>query len=633
MPSAVWAQDKTLVWNRFDVNIAVQEDGTFTVAEEQTIDFTSGSFSFGYREIPIQNFDYIDGWQIRDAAGNQYRLAQTSGTPYTFTVDEQSARYVIYWYFPSVGNAVGTYTLQYTVHGGLRYYAGGDQVWWKAIYGERDFPVLAGAVTVSLPTPAEVMEWAAYVNEVNAPDRATAAVSDSQNTIQFELDGRLRAGEEFEVRVQFTPGVVAGTAPAWQSRADAEAAAREAELARQAALRPWATLGFGSLGLLLLLGGPTGLYLLWYRRGRDNPVALVADYLPEPPSDLAPGIAGTLLDEKVDMPDVIATLIDLAQRKEISITEEKQEGFFHTGTDFIYRREGDAANLLPHEQQLLRSLFGKHDEVRLSDLKNKFYEKLPAIRDTMYHAVTEAGFFSRNPNSTRQLYATLGVVGLVMAFVVGIALVAVFGDLTVAAILPGIGLGATALGLLLLSQVMPRKTEKGALAAAQWQAFKRYLQNIDKYADMEAQKAIWDRWLPFAIAFEIDKEYIRKFEAVEAPAPGWYIPNPTLYGPYRRRYYGQPWVGNGPGSGGSSGSGGNREGGMGGGLGDLSRGMGTSLTSMSAGLGALLSSAGTTMTSQPSGSSGGGWSGGGGGFSGGGSFGGGGGGGGGGGFG
>jgi len=163
---------------------------------------------------------------------------------------------------------------------------------------------------------------------------------------------------------------------------------------------------------------------------------------------------------------------------------------------------------------------------------------------------------------------------------------------------------------------MPRKTEKGAELAARAQAFKRYLQNIDQYADMEAQKSIWDRWLAYAVAFGIDKQYIRKFEIVQAPAPGWYIPDPALYGPYRRRYYGGPW------SGGESkemsdsfpinGVGGSDGKGIGGGLSDVSRGMGASLASMSAGLGALLSSASTTMSSQPSSSSsGGGWSGGG----------------------
>ena len=85
---------------------------------------------------------------------------------------------------------------------------------------------------------------------------------------------------------------------------------------------------------------------------------------------------------------------------------------------------------------------------------------------------------------------------------------------------------------------MPRKSDAGSEAAARWKAFSEYLRNMDKYTDVAAQKEIWDRWLPYAIAFGFDKEFIRKFEAVDAPAPGWYIPSPTLYGPYRRRYYG-----------------------------------------------------------------------------------------------
>lgn len=75
------------------------------------------------------------------------------------------------------------------------------------------------------------------------------------------------------------------------------------------------TLAFGALGLLFMLGGPAGLYVLWYKFGRDQPVAMVADYLPEPPDTLTPGMAGTLLDEAVDMEDIIATLVDFARRR------------------------------------------------------------------------------------------------------------------------------------------------------------------------------------------------------------------------------------------------------------------------------------------------------------------------------
>lgn len=626
------AQDKTLVWERFDVDITVNTNGSFDVAEHQGINFISGTFTSGYRDIPKQNFGSIDNWALTDSSGNFY-TPSGSGDPYTFTVEENYSNYVVRWYFPPLRNTSETYTLSYRVHDGLRFYEGGDQLWWKAIYGDRSFPVLDGQVRVTVPEAAEIMEWAAYINGQDARNAATAELMADADTIVFDLLRDLNSGQEFEVRVQFTPGVVEGTVQPWQAAADREAAEQE----RLAAARPVANILFGGVGLLFLLGGPALLYALWYNLGRDKPVELVADYLPEPPDELPPGMAGTLLDETVDMQDVIATLVDLARRKAISITEEKQENWLRSGTDFIYRREREDVPLTEYESELLDALFGRKDKVRLSDLKEKFYKKLPGVKETMYDAVVEAGYFPRSPESVRSRYGCLGVAGLVAAFVLGFVLLGAFSELTSAAIFPAIGVGATAVGLLILSRHMPRKTGEGSEAAARWRAFKSYLQDIEKYSDLESQKEIWDRWLPYAIAFGIDKQYMRKFEAVDAPAPGWYIPSPTMYGPYRRGYYGGPWVGprTGTGTGGSGPvfTGSDMGRGAGGGLGDMSRGMGGGLTAMSAGLGTMLTSASSTMTSRPaSSSSSGGWSGGGGGFSGGGFSGGGGGGGGGGGF-
>ncbi|MCB0115601.1 MAG: DUF2207 domain-containing protein, partial [Caldilineaceae bacterium] len=131
MPLATQAQEKSLVWDRFDVDIFVNEDGTFDVAEHQRIRFTDGEFTFGYRDIPIRYFSYIDNWAVTDSSGNRYDLVNGGSSPYTFTVDDNGGDYVIRWYFPPMRNDTETYTLSYRVHGGLRYYDGGDQVWWK----------------------------------------------------------------------------------------------------------------------------------------------------------------------------------------------------------------------------------------------------------------------------------------------------------------------------------------------------------------------------------------------------------------------------------------------------------------------------------------------------------------------
>jgi len=595
---------------------------------------------------------------MTDGDGMLYEQAAFAGQENSFTVDQSRGQYEVRWFFPPIRNESATYVIQYKVHDALRFYEGGDQVWWKAIFGDRPFPVLAGQVRVVLADggeeqAAKIREWAAYINETDARESASAVVSENQDEVLFELDRRLEAGEEFEVRVEFTNGFVAGEAKPWQISADAGAAQREEEAAYQERWGNIAGLGLGGLGILLALGGPAGLYMLWYIRGRDKPVEMVADYLPEPPDDLPAGMVGTLLDERADMEDIIATLVDLAQKGVLTITEEKIEDRWGIETDFLYTRSDDSTaedNLRPYEKSLLQALFRGRKTASLSDLKEKFYTHLPSLKREMYETVTEEGLFDRSPEDVRSRYLFLGVVLLGLAAVVGFMLTSSFGDLTGAAILPAIGIGLTGIFMLILSNFMPRKSDEGSESAARWRAFQTYLKNIDQYAEMDSQKSIWDRWLPYAIAFGFEKEFIRKFEAAGAPAPEWYNPSPYDYGPRRggrrsTRGYGRgvpPIVGGGGtviGGGGQSESG---EGGtIGGDLGRMSRGMGSGLESMSAGLGTMLSTAGTIMTSQPqpkasSGNSGSGWSGGsgfgGGGFSGGGSFGGGGGGGGGGGF-
>ena len=76
---------------------------------------------------------------------------------------------------------------------------------------------------------------------------------------------------------------------------------------------------------------------------------------------------------------------------------------------------------------------------------------------------------------------------------------------------------------------MPRKTRAGAEAAAKWRAFRRYLDDIEKYEGVEEAKAIFERYLPYATAFGLDRTWVAKFASVQAPTPS------GTSGPRRRR--------------------------------------------------------------------------------------------------
>lgn len=51
------AQTKSIIWNRYDVDITIQPDGLLRVVETQEIEFHGGPFTSGFAEISYANAD------------------------------------------------------------------------------------------------------------------------------------------------------------------------------------------------------------------------------------------------------------------------------------------------------------------------------------------------------------------------------------------------------------------------------------------------------------------------------------------------------------------------------------------------------------------------------------------------
>ena len=582
-PHAHGDGDKEYHWDYIAVDITVLPDGDLDIVETQRYVFTEGTFTFAYRDLALQRVESIDDIWIEEG-GQRYG-------PDRIRVEQRGNALRVTWYYPPTQNASRTFALHYRVSGALRVYEGGDQLWWKAIFADRDFPVRRGRVTVHLP--AAFTQGQLKVATYGVP--AEYDIVDAQ-TVEFAT-GTVPAGQELEVRIQFPHGVVQATRPSWQDAFDRQRAYDEN-------VRPAVTLATVVLSLLVLIGGVLGVFLLWYLRGRERPVGLVAEYLTEPPADLPPGLAGVLLDEKADMRDIVATLVDLARRGIIQIHEQAEGGLFGIGAhrDFTFRLLQPEASLRPFEAEIVQGVFGASLERRLSDLRNRFHRALPRIKRRMYEEVVAAGLFPRSPESVRWQYGCLGggiIATGVLAATVGVALLSQF---TSAPFCPFGAVMAVGAALLAASAAMPRRTQHGAEQAARWRAFRRYLEHIEKYADLSAAKNIFDRYLPYAVAFGLDREWVRKFAEIDAPAPGWYVPYPPVI-----VTGGRPR--GAPASGAPD---------LGGGLSvpslqGMSDGMARSLQSMSDGLSSMLNSAGTILSSAPSSrGGGGGWSGGGG---------------------
>ena len=290
---------------------------------------------------------------------------------------------------------------------------------------------------------------------------------------------------------------------------------------------------------------------------------------------------------------MLATVIDLARRGFVTMEEISGSG----ALDYLFRRvpDADLSRLRPYEKTVL-DLVIPNEERQLSTLKYKLYNQMTPIKKQLYQETVKEKLFPRSPDDVRTRWIVVGTLVLFAAFGLGLIAFMVLVDLSFFLTLPFCGLGVVGAMIIGVAAAMPRKTRFGAEEAAKWRAFKHYMQNLEKYTDVQEATAQFDRYLPYAIAFGIDRSWIRKFKPVQTmPLPTWYFPR----GYYRggvHHHGGMPAGGefNAPSVQG------------------MSDGFAGSFQNMSDGLSTMLNSASSTFTSVPaSKSSGHGWSGGG----------------------
>lgn len=584
------AQTKQFYWDGYDVLIELQPNGDLHVVETQSLAFSGGTFTFGYVVLEKNNLEAITDIRVREP--DRVYTKDNSNDPYTFTVDESRREIRIDWYFPPTTGS-NTYIFEYTVKGAIKVEENGNQLRWIALRDELISDVYDAAVTVQAPSGVTFLAAEAWRNNASYP-AGVVGISDDGRTAEFGVD-YLPRGVPFEVGVRFPVEQMDLAVPGWQ---------------RAEGLQDLFGLILLGVGLILLFGVPLVVFAYWRSRGRDPDVGVVPDYLSEPPSALPPAVAGTLVDERADMRDIISTLIDLAERGYVEFTELKN--------DFNYKlTDKSRSDLAAFERELIRAVFGRKQSVDLDDLKYKFASKLPGLRETLYDEIVERGLAPSSPQKVRNRYRAI-TVGIAM-----LGAVAFFGAIALSetiptAICPVFALIPGLLAMAYTSSHMPTKTEAGALEAAKWDAFRKYLKDTERYGSLDEAKDRFAAYLPYAVAFGLERSWIRKFAQLETvPSPPWYHPYPRPMRPYgrSRRIGGGTLVGGGatPGVGDS----------IGGGMPSLegmSGSLTTSLNNMSDGLTRMLNSSATVFKSTPpSSSSSGGFSGGGfsGGFSGG----------------
>jgi hypothetical protein len=525
-PELAGAQSTETI-HRYDVSIQIERDGSLTITEVIDYDFGLAPHHGIFRDVPT-TLRY-DDTNDRVYPLHVVSVTASGGAPAGYTVGAiDGGKTEIKIGDPDrVVTGDHVYTIVYTVGAAMNRFADHDELYWNAI--GPDWAVPIEHVNVDVRAPGAVSKVACFSGPGSSSFPCDHAEASGDGATFAE--SALAPYEGMTVVVALPKGVVAAPVPQLRERW---------AFARAFSMTPWTIAGSGLL-LSVIVGG---LMALVWRRGRDrryrgSPVDQVmgnptgeeqavplfeagtsAPVEFAPPENLLPGQIGTLVDEQANVLDVSATIVDLAVRGFLTITEIPKHGLFSKPDWTLHRTDAAADALLGYERALLEGLFRDGNDVTISALRTTFIERLKTVQDDLYEDALARGWFGTRPDKVRQVWRGRGVVLLIG----GAVLTSALARWTHWGL---IGLPVVLGGLLLTLEAhrMPARTAKGTAMLRRIRGFRTVIEKAEaNEARWAEQENVFTRYLPYAIVFGCTEKWARAFASMSMPPDTtWYV--------------------------------------------------------------------------------------------------------------
>ena len=472
--------------NRYDVAIAVQQDGDILVTE--TIDVISEGNRIRrgiFRDLPRYYRQGGVNLPFRYDIERIYRDGKKE--PYTVERDGNAVRWRIGDANVFLDNGRHVYEIEYRVKNQIRHFDNRDELYWNAIGQYWAFPIVNARVEVTLPNGATSLNGEAYTGGFEDAGR-NYRFSVVNGLHVFEPTRPLGAREGMTISLSIDKGVIDPPSAA-DRRAD------------------WWTLN-GSL-IVMMLGalGVAGFhYSAWRRVGVDPPKGPVFPRY-EPPKGYSPAGVHYIYHRHLKGHDaLIASLVNLAINKWIKIDPVGKKKTTLTRLEDESQRPA-----FPAEKLLLSKILSRGGSRTIGGKTDMTFTK----------AYTK--FQSNVSRRFGKDYFQWNVGYIILAVMMSIAAVILSAILAVQwTPWHFTGLGALIVVNLLFAYLLPAPTEKGQSIRTEIEGFKLYLEKAEKLHLNAAEVGAgappvltverYERFLPYAIALGVEKPWTKHFE-------------------------------------------------------------------------------------------------------------------------
>ena len=296
---------------------------------------------------------------------------------------------------------------------------------------------------------------------------------------------------------------------------------------------------FDVLGLVAIALALLGLSLAIKDKLRKRNQTVVAQY--EAPDGLAPAQIGLLSDNKVALQELSATMLDLAVRGYMKITQIRAKTWY-LRANYRFDKLAEFSGLKNYESLLIDIFFGGADtSVTMADVTARMAasstspQKIKDINKQIGQGLKDAGYYSYVASSGSSfellfhlVFFIIWVTILLSSFLRDTA----FGTSIISIIIAAI---------VIIVQIMflarrARLTDAGLQEWAKVEGFKLYLKvaESDRINFSDAPAKTPERFnalLPYAVALGVEKEWAKQFEGIDlSQSSSWYAGDPNALG-------------------------------------------------------------------------------------------------------
>ncbi len=577
VPVLVFGQsNRSYVYDSIDINIHVNDDTTVKVQESLIYDFV-GEYHLGWRSIKlnkvsdISNIKVIDGETDVPLVYSAKRLDKTdpdSWGRYTYFRDNGALN--IEWYYNEKDTRV-SWLLEYTLHGALSFLKDKDELYWN-LFTDYDVPVRKTRAVVHPPNGIENdqgITFAAYTNKATH----TEGIQSGETYVVFNF-GPAEPQEDVTVAVGWPKGAVDQSVFWWWwvlSNWGYLASGLVVILGLLFSLCYWYftekfSKGTGTIipqyeSPLNLL--PAEIDVILHERVTKNTWSatvvdlavrgyLTIEEIPDKKLNIITRVLILLAfivplcgfmvfvarnlyiaGETLGLVIILVVSVLILSALGFSISKLKPKHYKITQTD------KNVSDLHEYEKQFLVALclpsgYFSTLELQADPIRGKqLFRSMQKIQEILYDNMDKKGDLYEKPLSLERKRAFFIGIGIIIISPLlwfssmvldwwSMILNSLSGYLNSQLIIFTTSLFVTGLVVLITLKFESRLSNTGAKAKEEALGFKLYLKTAERYRLQNLTPDLFEKFLPYAMIFGVEKEWGKAFASISVLPPDWY---------------------------------------------------------------------------------------------------------------